>query len=100
MFTINRGNLSDILFAFESGNYSRAMLYVKDVQQGRQLLESLDDWDISRRDFRAKKNGKVIQIVYDVEHVYGLAFDYIGFTGSFPSNDDFLYYVSRLRKVL
>lgn len=100
MFTINRGNLSDILFAFESGNYARAMLYVKDVQQGRQLLESLDGWDISRRDFRAKKNGKVIQIVYDIEHVCGLAFDYIGFTGSFPSNDDFLYYVSRLRKVL
>ena len=100
MFTINQGNLSDILFAFESGNYSRAMLYVKDAQQGRQLLESLDGWDISRRDFRAKKNGKVVQIVYDIKHVYGLAFDYIVFTGSSPSNDDFLYYVSRLRKVL
>lgn len=100
MFTVSRGSLEDTVLMFERGEYSRAMFYVKNLEQGLQLLESLRDWEVKRKDLTAKKNNKVITIVFNIEHVYGRSFDYFGITESFPSSEDFLYYISRLRKVI
>lgn len=99
MLTINDGCLEDVVEAFSSGDYKSAMFVVANSFMARNLLHSLDGWEISSRSLSASKGGKRLWFVFDKEHTNGRSFDYMGIVESFPEKEDFLYYLAKLRKV-
>lgn len=99
MLTINNGCLEDVVEAFSSGDYKSAMFVVANFCVARDLLHSLDGWVTNDRSLSASKDGKTLWLVFDKEHTYGRSFDYMGIVESFPEKEDFLYYLTRLRKV-
>ena len=99
MLTINKGCLNDVVEAFSSRDYKSAMFVVTNSSVARDLLHSLNGWEINSKSLSATKDGKKLWFVFDKEHTYGRSFDYMGIIEGFPEKEDFLYYLTRLREV-
>lgn len=99
MLTINRGRFEEIVEAFTNGGYKSAMVVVTNSAKAKEYLHSLEGWEFNIRSLTASKYDKRLTFVFDKEHTYGKNFDYIGLVDGFPVMEDFLYYLTRLRKV-